>query len=74
MPEQDLTALLADLTTRQRQGPGSRNRPITLYVVDNETLTLTESFASTVFTPPFKWYDGTTGSLPNLVWGESEWA
>lgn len=71
---QDLPALLADLTGRQRQDLASRNRPITLYVVNNETVNLQETFTSTTFSPPFYWYDGSTGSYPEMVWGEGEWA
>ena len=70
---QDLPALLADLTARQRQDPASRNRAITLYVVNNETASLTETFTSTTFTPPFLWADGST-SAPQAAWGEFEWA
>lgn len=70
---QNLPALLADLTARQRQEPASRNRPITLYAVNNETVSLQETFASTTFSPPFYWYDGSTGSYPEAVWGQFEW-
>ena len=71
---QDLAALLADLTARQRQIEPSRNRPITLSVVNAEEVALSDAFTSTTFSPPFYWYDGSTGSYPELVWGESEWS
>ena len=68
---QALPGLLADLTTRQEQIPTSRNRPINLYSINNETVRPTEAFTSTTRTPPFKWSDG--ASADRLIWGEGEW-
>ena len=70
----ELGVVIQELTERAIEDQPSRNRPINLYVTIPETITLTESQASaTLYTPPFKWYDGSTGSAPNLVWGASEW-
>ena len=69
---QDLSGLLADLTTRQEQIPSSRNRPINLYSMNNETVNLAEAFTSTTRTPPFKWSDGV--SADRLIWGEGQWS
>ena len=65
--------MLADLTTRQREGPGSRNRPITIYVVNNETVTAVESLTNTVSDTPFVWYDG-SASASQASWDLFEWA
>lgn len=68
---QSLPSLLADLTTRQRQEPGSRNRPIRLYAVNNETVNLIETVTTRTATS-FKWSDGVSDD--RLVWNEGQWS
>jgi len=73
MAGQDLAALLADLTTRQREGPGSRNRAINIYSVNSETIIAAETATQTVSDTPFVWYDGST-TASQASWDLFEWA
>lgn len=74
MAGQDIGALLADLTTRQREGPGPRNRAINIYSINSETVVLVETFSPTVYSTPFYWYDGSSGTLSQLYWNDGVWA
>lgn len=68
----ELAMLLQDVTTRAEQPPGARNRPISLYATNYETLQATEDTATlTRHTPPFQWSDGS--SATRLIWGAGEW-
>ena len=65
-----LGALINDLTTRQEQLAPSRNRPITIYSVAYETITMSEDTASATARGTLTWTS--SGSTTNL-WGQGVW-
>ena len=65
-----LGALLNDLTTRAEREPASRNRPITLYLVNYENVTMSEDTASVTARSALSWTS--VGSTVNL-WAQGEW-
>ena len=71
-----LDQLLADLATRARPGPGSKNRPLTKFASVADTVTLsTDGVTTSVVTPPFLWASAAPGSTANeLLWSLGEWS
>ena len=74
MPSLDtLAQMLNDSLTRAERDPDSRNRPISLYLTVNDSITADASALTlTATTGPFVWHNGTTGP-PRLYWGLGEW-
>lgn len=74
MPIRTLADLLADLDTRQRPDPPSKNRVITKFAAVSDIVGLssdTQIVAMT--TPPFHWHDAAGTTATSLIWGMSEW-
>lgn len=76
MPDiRDLSDIIADLYTRQREDEPNRNRVVQKYASINDTVTLsTETVTTTVATPPYHWATDAASTATDLIWGLSEWA
>ena len=68
----DLGTLLGELTKRAIPEPASRNRPINLYVTNQEEIILTQDTASLTLSSTANWAWTATGSTVSL-WGTAEW-
>lgn len=69
-----LDQLLADLATRARPRPASKNRTLVKFASVSDTVTLsTDSITTTMVTPPFHWHDPAGSTATSLIWSASEW-
>lgn len=69
----ELGQVLNDSLTRAEQAPDSRNRPISLYLTNNDSIQMTEDTVSLgATTDVMRWYSGSTTSGLDY-WGPGIW-
>ena len=77
MPIRGLDLVLADLATRQRQFPTSKNQPLQKYGAVADTVGLSsDTQTATVATPPYVWAVSTATPpvAGEIAWGLFEWS
>lgn len=72
-PIRSLDQVVADLDTRVRPGPPSKNRPLQKYASVADVVGLSsDSVTVTQLTPPFQWGAAAT-TAQTFIWNRAEW-
>ena len=69
-----LDQLFADLDSRARPTPGSRNQSLQKFVNIIDVVLTSDTITTTVITPPFLWSPAPGSTANEVIWDLFEWA